>query len=119
VVDGLALATASVALGHGIPARGGSAGAHDRDEHRRLAGRLAAYATIAVPKWNVGGLRPCCCLCSAWCCLQQRWPGRRWRVRRAGLRSGPLTLQTSLIVVPLAIVLFARAPDHKVRRASD
>jgi cell division protein FtsW (lipid II flippase) len=70
---------------------------------------LAAYATSAVPKWRIDGslllLGFSLVLLAATLAGTPVEGAARW------VSVGPVTVQVSLIVLPAAIVLFARAPD--------
>ena len=70
---------------------------------------LAAYATSAVPKWRIDGslllLGLGLVLLAATLAGTPVEGAARW------VSVGPVTVQVSLIILPMAIVLFARAPD--------
>jgi hypothetical protein len=70
---------------------------------------LAAYLTIAVPRWRSEALRRYLICGLALVLLATALAGLRVEGAARWATIGPLTLQVSLIVVPVMLVLFARA----------
>lgn len=108
---GLACASGAVGLGLVYLA---AAGAPTRMIGMNIAAwlvGLAAYVTVAVPRWQVEKLRPLMLPELALLLLATALAATPVEGATRWVSFGPLTLQVSLLVLPAMLVLFARGPS--------
>ena len=109
---GPACATGAVAIGLGYMA---AAGAPVRMIGMNIAALLvglAAYATVVMPRWTAGKLRPLVLPGLALLLLATALAGTPVDGAARWATFGPLTLQVSLLILPAMLVLFARGPTN-------